>query len=129
MLKNFFKKRALNKKTSSLAANIWTSKMLDPYKCYYSGALTFRIAKDSILSENQVMIFEENLRKIIEERLNNGCGYISLDTEDRIFDIIAEIASIEDFPENYFPMGAHMSIEEDRVYFYESGMDKAHRVI
>ena len=115
-------KRRKNRKAASIASELIAQKIKDPYIYYKDGPLCFRFEKENKLSENQVMVFEEELKKAIFNEISNHFGTVFISTEDPLMSEVAVKANIHEFPEKFFPTETIMTIDDKKIFVYEKGV-------
>ena len=134
MFKRVISRRKLNNKISSQAASWWSGMLLEPFKYFNDKQIKYKIKRDNTLSLEQVMIFEDVLRDKIRKGLSGSQGLMTFSTNDDILKDSALAAHIPNFPEDYFPKEAKMSIEsymnenKPEIYVYIGGATESEKV-
>lgn len=134
MLKELISERKVNNKVASAAAGWWGKMLLDPYNYIYGGNVKIKLHKSNSLSVEQVMIFEDILKRIIQNKIKRSKGLVTLHSYDLSLKDAAMAARIDNFPDGYFPKGACMFIDssfleyEPQVYVHIDGMNNSVKI-
>lgn len=126
-------KKGKNKQShpeSLLAADWWASRLCDDKVRFYNGNLCLIKYKTNVPERQQVALFEEKIKRIVDSYLDNSDGVFDLklsSSDKRLIDLAHEV-DIDDF-ESHFGKGAVMFISAyDGITVSYKGQERSRKL-
>lgn len=116
-----------NKNIVEKAARYWTDRISSSYTYIHSGNIKYKIERQSILNGSKVIVFNNALTNNLARTLESSNGYIQIrDNSEIVTDALKQVNIV--IPNGYLKNNSIMYIEDDELFIYEDGMNRAMKI-
>ena len=117
----------MNDKTCAVASDYWTDRYQSSYTYIHSGNIKFKVDRESMMNKTKGSLFRNILNENIKKLLDNSFGFVQIREDSEILLKSLDKAGVK-LPLNYSKNKSMMYIEDDEIYVYEDGMNKAQKI-